>query len=176
MRKPRAAISSAVFFLVAPGTVVGVLPWLITGWEVREPLPYWVVARAVGLLLTGAGLVPLVHAFVEFVRAGGTPVPIAPTERLVVTGFNRYVRNPMYVALVVILLGETLLLGRPVLLLYAAAIWGAFAVWVRVYEEPTLSRQFGADYAAYRRAVPAYLPRLRPWQPSADDAGAVRNP
>lgn len=166
MRRSTAAIGSAAFFLAAPGTVVGLVPWLITGWEFREPLPYWAVAQAVGVVLICVGLVPPVHAFVEFARAGGTPAPVAPTEHLVVRGFNRYVRNPMYVGLLVVLVGETLLFGQPALLLWAAAAWAATAAFVRWYEEPTLARQFGAEYVAYRRAVPAWWPRLRPWAPS----------
>jgi protein-S-isoprenylcysteine O-methyltransferase Ste14 len=112
-----------------------------------------------------AGLVPPVSAFAEFVKAGGTPIPAAPTERLVVSGFNRHVRNPMYVGLLLAILGQALLFGNLRLLIYAAAAWAAPAAFVRWYEEPTLARRFGAEYEAYRRAVPAWLPRLRPWPP-----------
>lgn len=163
MRSSTAALGSAAFFLLAPGTVAGLIPWLITGWEFREPAPSWVVARAVGVLLICVGLVPLVHAFVQFARAGGTPMPLAPTQHLVVSGFNRYVRNPMYVGVLTIIVGEALLFGRLDLLLYAAAGWVATASFVRWYEEPTLARRFGTEYEAYRRAVPAWRPRLRPW-------------
>jgi protein-S-isoprenylcysteine O-methyltransferase Ste14 len=163
MRRSNAAIGSAVFFVVAPGTVVGVVPWLITGWEFHKPLPYWFIAQVIGGILIGAGLIPLVHAFTQFAKAGGTPAPITPTEHLVVTGFNRYVRNPMYVGVLVALLGQTLLFGQAGLLWYILAAWGVTAVFVRFYEEPTLSRQFGAEYEAYRREVPAWWPRLHPW-------------
>ena len=93
MKTSRAAIASAAFFVAAPGTVVGLIPWLITRWEIADSTPMWRIA--VGVVLIVAGLIPPVHAFVQFVKAGGTPMPIAPTQRLVVTGFNRYVRNPM---------------------------------------------------------------------------------
>lgn len=166
MRRSRAAVATAAFFVVAPGTVVGLIPWLITRWEFREPLPYWIVAQAVGVLLICAGLAPVVHAFAQFSRAGGTPMPIAPTQHLVVSGSNRYVRNPMYVGLLAVIVGQALLFGRFSLLLYAAAAWAVTASFVRWYEEPTLARQFGADYEAYRRAVPAWRPRLRPWKPT----------
>jgi protein-S-isoprenylcysteine O-methyltransferase Ste14 len=169
MRRSTAAIGSAAFFVVAPGTVVGLIPWWITGWELHEPLPYWVAAQVVGVALICAGLVPAVHAFVQFAKAGGTPMPIAPTQHLVVTGFNRYVRNPMYVGLLTSLVGEALLFGQPSLLLYAAAGWAVTASFVHWYEEPTLCRQFGAEYEAYRSAVPAWRLRLRPWTPSASD-------
>ncbi|MDQ3792223.1 MAG: isoprenylcysteine carboxyl methyltransferase, partial [Actinomycetota bacterium] len=95
----------------------------------------------------------------------GTPAPVAAPERLVVGGVYRYVRNPMYVAVLTAIVGQALLLGRLVLLLYAAAAWLVVAAFVRLYEEPTLARRFGADYEVYRRAVPAWRPRLRPWEP-----------
>jgi protein-S-isoprenylcysteine O-methyltransferase Ste14 len=121
MRQSTAAVGSAAFFVVAPGTVVGLIPWLITGWKVSGSL--WQVA--VGAPLIIAGLIPLALAFVEFAKAGGTPMPVAPTERLVVTGFNRYVRNPMYVGLLVAILGQALLFGSVGLLVYAAVVSGA---------------------------------------------------
>ncbi len=169
MRKSTAAIGSAAFFVVAPGTFVGLGPWLITHWKFHTPLPYWAVAQAVGVLLIGTGLIPPVHAFTQFAKAGGTPIPLAPTEHLVVSGFNRYVRNPMYLGLLIVIVGQALLFGQFSLLLYAAAGWLVTALFVRWYEEPTLTRQFGAEYAAYRRAVPAWLPRLHPWTPSGRD-------
>jgi protein-S-isoprenylcysteine O-methyltransferase Ste14 len=165
MRRSTAAIGTAAFFVVAPGTFAGLIPWLITHWEIREPLPYWAVAQVVGVLLICAGLIPPVHAFVEFAKAGGTPMPLAPTQHLVVSGFNRYVRNPMYLGLLTVIVGQALLFGQFSLLLYAAGGWLVTASFVRWYEEPTLTRQFGADYEAYRRAVPAWWPRLRPWTP-----------
>jgi protein-S-isoprenylcysteine O-methyltransferase Ste14 len=168
MQKPKAAAISAGFFVVAPGTVVGLIPWLITRWQFRRPLPGWLAMRVVGAVLIVAGLVPPVSAFTEFVKAGGTPIPVAPTERLVVSGFNRYVRNPMYVGLLVAIVGQALLFGNIRVLIYAAAVWAAPAAFVRWYEEPTLVRQFGAEYEAYRRAVPAWLPRWRPWTPDPD--------
>ena len=89
---------------------------------------------------------------------------MAPTERLVVTGAYRYVRNPMYVAVIGAIVGQALLLGQPVLLGYAAVVAAAVVSFVRAYEEPTLLRQFGSEYETYRRAVPGWVPRLRPWK------------
>jgi protein-S-isoprenylcysteine O-methyltransferase Ste14 len=165
MQRSRAAIGSAVFFVVAPGTVAGLIPWLITRWEFREPLPYWIFAQLLGTLLILGGLILLVHAFVEFVRADGTPLPAAAPPNLVVTGFNRHVRNPMYVGVVAIIVGQSLLFGQFRLLVYALVVWLLFASFVRFYEEPTLTRRFGSDYEGYRRGVPAWLPRSRPWTP-----------
>src|ERR687889_217390 len=144
MRRVTAAVGSAVFFLVAPGTVVGLIPWLLTGWQLRDPVPpYWAPIRVLGAIL-------------------------------VVGGLYRYVRNPMYVAVLAAIVGQALLLGQLGLLLYAAALWLISAAFVRWYEEPTLRRRFGADYEAYRRAVPAWWPRLRPWKPSGQDEPGAR--
>ncbi|GAA4942700.1 isoprenylcysteine carboxylmethyltransferase family protein [Streptomonospora halophila] len=159
-----AAVGSAVFFVVAPGTMVGLIPWLISGWELRQPLPYWIAAQVLGAVLTCAGLYACVHAFARFAAARGTPAPVAPTEHLVVDGFHRYVRNPMYVALTAVNIGEALLFGSWGVALWALVFWAVTAVFVRLYEEPTMARSFGAEYAEYRRNVPAWLPRLRPWQ------------
>ena len=174
MRRPTAAVASAVFFLVGPGIMAGLIPWLLTGWQVRELVPYWAPMRVLGVILLVAGLIALIRAFVRFVMEGlGTPAPIAAPERLVVGGVYRYVRNPMYVAVLAAIVGQGLLLGRLGLLLYAAAAWLLVAAFVRWYEEPTLTRRFGEDYEAYRRAVPAWWPHLRPWEPAErDEPGA----
>ena len=175
MRRPTAAVGSAVFFLAAPGMVAGLIPWLLTRWQAREPLPYWAPMRVLGGILLVAGLIALIRAFVRFVMEGlGTPAPIAAPERLVVGGVYRYVRNPMYVAVLAVIVGQALLLGRLGLLLYAAAAWLLVAAFVRWYEEPTLTRRFGEDYEAYRRAVPAWWPRLRPWEPAERDEPGAR--
>src|ERR671910_270089 len=171
MRRSTAAVGSAVFFLLAPGVVGGLIPWLLTGgWQEREPLPYWAPVRVLGGVLFVAGLIALVRAFARFVVEGfGTPAPVAAPEHLVVGGVYRYVRNPMYVAVLAAIVGQSLLLGRLGLLLYAGVTWAAVAAFVRFYEEPTLTSQFGAEYETYRRAVPAWWPRLRPCEPGERD-------
>jgi protein-S-isoprenylcysteine O-methyltransferase Ste14 len=157
-------VGSALFFVVAPGTVVGAVPWLLTGWQVQDPLPYWTPLRVVGAVLLIAGVAVAAQAFVRFVVEGlGTPVPVAAPERLVVGGLYRYVRNPMYVALLVALVGEALLLGQLSLVAYAAVVCVITNLFVRFYEEPALRRRFGDQYEAYRRAVPGWWPRLRPY-------------
>ena len=172
MRKPMAAAATALFFVLAPGVVAGLVPWWLTGWRVRHPRPSWAWAplRVAGVALLVAGVVVLVHAFVRFVAEGdGTPAPVAPTQRLVVGGLYRYVRNPMYLAVVATIVGQALALGQPALLGYAAVVGAAMAAFVHGYEEPTLRSQFGAQYQAYQRAVPAWWPRRHPWQPSQRD-------
>jgi protein-S-isoprenylcysteine O-methyltransferase Ste14 len=173
MRKARAAVGSLVFLVVAPGVVAGIVPWWLTGWRVREPLPYWLPLRIVGSILLAAGVVVLVQAFARFVLEGvGTPAPVAPTERLVVGGLYRYVRNPMYIAVAAMIVGQALVLGQPVLLLYAGAFAIVVAAFVHWYEEPTLRRRFGEEYEAYRRAVPAWCPRRQPWETTASSPDA----
>jgi protein-S-isoprenylcysteine O-methyltransferase Ste14 len=160
VRKARAAVGSLVFLVLVPGVVAGLVPWWLTGWRFQNPLPYWVPLRVGGLILLAAGVVVLLQAFVRFVVEGlGTPAPVAPTERLVVGGLYRYVRNPMYLAVAAIVMGQALALGQPILLLYAGAFAVAVAAFVHWYEEPTLRRRFGDQYEAYRRAVPAWWPR-----------------
>jgi protein-S-isoprenylcysteine O-methyltransferase Ste14 len=168
MRKPLAAAGSVVFFVLGPGVVVGVLPWWLSGWQVREPLPYWLPLRLLGVFLVATGGAALAHAFIRFVVEGsGTPAPVAPPEHLVVGGLYRYVRNPMYLAVLTAIVGQALVFGQPALLLYAVAVCAAVVSFVHWYEEPVLSRRFGREYEAYRSAVPAWRPRLRPWQPLA---------
>ena len=151
-----------MFLVVAPGVVAGLIPWWLTGWEAGTT---WPPLQLLGALLLVAGVIVLVDAFVRFVVEGiGTPAPIAPTQRLVVGGLYRHVRNPMYLAVGATIVGQGLLLGRPILLLYAAVFAVVVLAFVRGYEEPTLARQFGAEYEDYRRAVPGWWPRLRPWR------------
>jgi protein-S-isoprenylcysteine O-methyltransferase Ste14 len=169
VRRVTAAGGSSLFLAVAPGVVAGLVPWWLTGWDCDYASRWWVpTAQVAGwaLVLGGSGV--LVHAFVRFVVEGaGTPAPVAPTDRLVVGGLYRHVRNPMYVAVVAVILGQALVLGQLVLVLYAVAGGAVMAGFVRWYEEPVLARRFGRDYEAYRQAVPAWRPRLRPWRADA---------
>ena len=166
MRRGNALVMSLFWFVLAGGVGAVLVPWWLTGWQVRQPYPYWGFVRVLGVILIVVGLVPPVLVFGEFVRAGGTPMPGAMTKRLVVTGLNRYVRNPIYLGVVTIFIGEALLLGQARLLVYAAGAWAAVAAFVHWFEEPALVRRFGADYEAYRRAVPVWIPRRQPWNPN----------
>ena len=153
----RAALGSLVFLVVAPGVVAGLIPYALTGWDSSDPaLPLQIA----GIVLIAAGLAVLLDAFARFVREGlGTPAPVAPTEKLVVGGLYRYVRNPMYLAVGAIIAGQALLLGRPVLLAWLAAFAAAVFTFVKGYEEPTLARTYGEEYERYRREVPGWWPR-----------------
>ena len=158
----RAAVGSMVFLVLIPGTMGGLIPWWITGWH-AQPVP--LAAQMTGVALLAAGLAVLLEAFVRFAFEGrGTPAPIAPTEQLVVGGVYRHVRNPMYVAVTAVIMGQALLLGRGELGPYGLVFWAVTASFVRLYEEPTLGRRYGDQYGTYRANVPAWLPRLRPWR------------
>ena len=160
MERTAAAAGSSVFFALAPGVVAGVIPWWVTRWDGE---PGWMGWRAAGTLVTALAALVLVQAFARFVREGiGTPAPVAPTRHLVVGGLYRWVRNPMYIAVVSCVLGQAALFGSVALLGYAAALMAVFFSFVRLYEEPALRRRFGAEYEAYRRAVPGWHPRARP--------------
>lgn len=152
-----------MFLALAPGVFAGVIPGLITEWQIEHRLPDTV--RAVGAVIGGLGAAALLHAFGRFAFEGlGTPAPVAPTARLVVGGVYRHVRNPMYLAVLSVIGGQAVWFGSAGLAIYGAMVALAFAVFVRVYEEPTLSGQFGAEYERYRAAVPAWIPRLTPWR------------
>jgi len=133
---------------------------LLTGWDVETPITGWIVFRVVGVVLIVLGSAVVLESFARFALEGvGTPAPVAPTEHLVVRGLYRYVRNPIYIANAGIIVGQALFLGQLWLLLYAAAFLAVTGAFVHWYEEPTLSRQFGAEYDAYRHAVPGWWPR-----------------
>jgi protein-S-isoprenylcysteine O-methyltransferase Ste14 len=157
----RAVLGSLLFLVVAPGVAAGLVPRALTSWEARTT---WLPLQGAGVVLVVAGVAALLHAFARFALEGvGTPAPVAPTERLVVGGLYRFVRNPMYLAVVSTIVGQALILGRPALLAYAAAFGIVVAAFVRGYEEPTLAARYGVQYEEYKRAVPAWRPRRRPW-------------
>ena len=165
MTRRAAAVGSLIFVVLQPGVMGGLVPYLLTrGWESAGP-PLGL--KLVGAALLAAGLGFLAHTVIRFAVEGlGTPSPVAPTENLVIGGVYRYLRNPMYVAVIAVILGQAAILGRPVLLMYAALFWLLVASFVRFYEEPTLSARYGEQYAAYRRAVRGWWPRLTPWDAS----------
>jgi protein-S-isoprenylcysteine O-methyltransferase Ste14 len=153
-----AVIGSAIFFVIAPVVVAGVVPWRISRWEVRAT---WLPARLLGALMVLSGAAVLLDSFARFAWKGlGTPAPVFPTRRLVVSGLYRYVRNPMYVAVVAAILGQALVFGDLRLLGYGAAVWLGFHVFVVFLEEPSLRATFGAEYDAFCAAVPRWIPRL----------------
>jgi protein-S-isoprenylcysteine O-methyltransferase Ste14 len=162
------AAGAALFFIIAPGSMAGLVPYLLTHGQVEAGLPPAV--RVGGAVLIGISLISVVESFARFVvRGRGTPAPIAAPTHLVVSGQYRHVRNPMYVALVLAVVGQAIVLGSWTLATYAAFLLVLFHGRVITYEEPRLAAQFGPQFAAYRAGVPRWLPRITPWRGELDE-------
>ena len=153
------AFKSLLFLVVAPGMVAGYIPLVLlrrgpqieTGFLVWLAFPLWLI-----------GAVILLWSFWNFLAQGrGTPAPIDPPKELVAVGFYRYTRNPMYVGVLLVILGHVLWFGFWNLLIYAVVIFLAFNTFVAYYEEPTLRKKFGAAYEDYCRRVPRWFLKLK---------------
>ena len=153
------------FLLLAPGTVAGLVPWWISGWRVRPPLLGFSPFRWLGVLLIATGSAVLLDSFARFALKGlGTPAPVFPTQHLVISGLYRHVRNPMYLAVAAVIVGQALLFGSAPVLEYGVLVYVGFYMFVLLYEEPTLRRSFGAEYETYCANVPRWIPRLSAWE------------
>ena len=165
MRRILAIVGSAIFLVIAPGIVAGYVPWRICRCHVEAPLLGNPTFRLVGVLLIVIGLPVLLDCFARFALQGlGTPAPVFPTRHLVISGLFRYVRNPMYVSVVSLILGQGLFFGSVLVIEYGIAVWAAFCLFVLMYEEPILRKSFGTEYEEFCANVPRWIPRLRPWQ------------
>lgn len=165
MRRTAALLGSGVFLVVAPGTLAGFIPWALSRWEIAPPLLGFFPFRVIGGLLIALGLPVLLDSFARFAIQGlGTPAPIAPPQHLVVTGLYRYVRNPMYVAVSLLIFGQGLLFGDAGVLEYGLVVWLGFHLFVLAYEEPTLRGEFGDEYEAFCANVRRWWPRVKPWR------------
>jgi protein-S-isoprenylcysteine O-methyltransferase Ste14 len=165
VKRLSAVVGTGLFLMLAPGTVAGLVPWWITRWRMQPPLLGFSGFRVMGCLMIAAGTAVVLDSFVRFALQGlGTPAPILPTRHLVVSGLYRYVRNPMYVGVLAIILGQGLLLGDVRLFAYGVLLWLVVHVFVVGYEEPTLRRTFGSEYQVFRGNVPRWIPRLSPWR------------
>ena len=159
---------SAVFLVLAPGLVAGVIPWWISHWRVETALLGLPVLRVAGGVLLALGVMGLLDSFARFAIQGiGTPAPVFPTRHLVVTGLYRYVRNPIYVSVVSVILGQGMMVGNIQLLEYGGVVWLLFHLFVLIYEEPTLRATFGSEYTAFCAEVPRWIPRFAPWRGQA---------
>jgi protein-S-isoprenylcysteine O-methyltransferase Ste14 len=155
---------TALFVLLLPLQIAGTVPWVLTRWRMQPPLLGWIAFRWLGAALVLAGVPVLGTTIVRFVRQGrGIPTPVLPARHLVVTGLYRYVRNPMYIAVLSVIVGQGLLFGSGPVLRYALVVAAGFHLFVLLHEEPSLRRRFGAEYEAYCRAVRRWRPRLTPW-------------
>ena len=164
-----AILGSALFLLIAPGIVAGLVPWWISRLVFRAPLFGFPPIRTLGALLIVLATPVLLEAFARFALQGvGTPAPVFPTRHLVVKGFYRYVRNPMYLAVASVILGQGIILGNVNVLAYGVLVCLGFHLFVLAYEEPTLRKTFGAEYDAFYANVPRWVPRLSAWNERTD--------
>jgi len=159
----RRSLVVSILFTVfgGPGIVLVYVPYWITRFRIPAGEPAWQRLLAAALILIG--FVPLFDSIQRFIFVGrGALMPGVPTEHLVITGLYRYVRNPMYVGVLTALAGEAMLFQSSGLAIEIVVGWLAIEIFVRLYEEPTLTRRYGEEYLRYKRHVRRWLPRLRP--------------
>lgn len=157
----RNLLKTALFTAIVPATVAGLVPYLLLPPAALgtppSPTPLKIVAGVLGFL----GLALYVRCALGFALEGrGTPAPVDPPRRLVARGPYRRTRNPMYIAVLAVVLAEALYFASGRLAIYAALLFLAFHLFVRFCEEPTLGRRFGEDYSWYMESVPRWFPRL----------------
>ena len=156
------ALRSLLWTALLPGLFAGYVPLRFFG-VARAPVSLTNPVHLLGLLAIGVGAALLLTCVWEFAASGrGTLSPVDPPRELVVRGLYRFVRNPMYLSVTVVVLGEVLLTGSRPLLLYWAIWFAAVNLFVIGYEEPALRRRFGESYERYTREVRRWLPRMRP--------------
>ena len=152
------ALKSILFLILAPGIVAGYVPLALlrhepqleSGFFAYLAFPLWLI-----------GMVILLWCFWDFLIKGrGTPAPIDPPKELVATGLYNYVRNPMYVGVLIIIIGHFLWFKTIWMIAYMAVVFLAFHLFVTLYEEPHLKKTFGAAYEDYVRKVPRWIPRI----------------
>lgn len=166
MRRLSAILGSFLFLLIAPGFVAGVVPYWISRWRSGAAYGGSSAIRILGVLLIIFGIPLLLDSFTRFALQGqGTPAPVFPTKHLVVTGFYRYVRNPMYAGVASVIFGQALYFRNVLVLEYGVIICLAFHLFILFYEEPTLRRTFDREYEEFCKNVPRWIPRLSPWSP-----------
>ena len=169
-----AVVGTITFAPLFAGSVIVLGPYLLSGWKLDAPFFAWAPSRWIGGALAIFPVPPLLDFLVRFVREGhGTPAPFAPPRRLVVSGPFRYVRNPAYLCAVSMIAGQGLFLASMSVLAYAVVVALAFHLFVVLYEEPTLRETFGADYVAYCREVPRWVPRLIPGNRGGDRSAST---
>jgi len=152
-------LKTLLFTIFVPGFVTVYVPYILLGHIYRPshgPLAWMGV-----LSILGGACIYFCCAWEFAVRGFGTPAPIAPTKFLVVSGLHRYVRNPMYIGVLLVILGQAALFDAPRVAEYGCLCVLVAHIFVLLYEEPTLHRQFGESYEQYLRTVPRWIPRFR---------------
>lgn len=164
MASLRRSIIVSVLFSVFGGPAFALVyaPFWITRFSIPSAEPWWQIMPAAALIVIG--LSPGIESVKRFIVVGrGGILPLVPTEHLVVSGFYRYVRNPMYAGILIALLGEVTLFRSLDLSVFALILWLGFHLFVCFYEERTLTRRYGGEYLLFKRNVPRWLPRISAW-------------
>jgi protein-S-isoprenylcysteine O-methyltransferase Ste14 len=161
VRNLASLLKTALFSIFVPGTVAGYVPWLLRG---RVPIAAHGFEEGAAIAVIVAGVLIYLHtAFWGFAwTGGGTPAPIAPTKTLVVKGLHRFVRNPMYIGVALVIAGQAWLFHSRHIAIYLACVLMIVHLFVLFYEEPTLRKQFGEEYDLYRARVPRWIPKIGP--------------
>ncbi|MGB7624358.1 MAG: isoprenylcysteine carboxylmethyltransferase family protein [Terriglobia bacterium] len=160
-----ALFKTALFTVLVPGTVTILVPYYLLSSRTSTPPLNLGVLRYFGLLPLIVGALVYLRCAWDFAIGGrGTPAPIDPPRELVVKGLYRYVRNPMYIGVALVVLGEAIFVRARILFEYVAIVFFFFYLFVLVYEEPTLRRKFGESYDRYCRSVPRWIPRMRAYE------------
>jgi protein-S-isoprenylcysteine O-methyltransferase Ste14 len=157
------AIISILFIVFGgPAILLVYLPFWLTHFRIPANEPRW--QELLACVVIAAGVAPLLESAARFVRVGkGTLVPTNATQHLVVSGLYRYVRNPMYVGVATCLAAESFLFRSSALFVELVSALIAVHLFVCLYEEPTLARRYGQEFAEFKRNVPRWLPRITPW-------------
>lgn len=156
------SLKTGAAIIVVPGGACGLIPYYILI-AAHVPLtPTFSLLQFIAVLVAAVGVYLILWVSAAFVRQGkGTPIPIEPPTRLVITGLYRYVRNSMYVGAILLILGEAVYFSCLWLVIYAGGLWALFHTFMLIFEEPQLKRRFGTDYEQYLSEVPRWIPRLR---------------
>ena len=166
IKYPMNKLIQQITSFVLPVLVLIVIPLLIVKEIAIKSTPAFIA----GIILVIIGLSAMAVTISGFIRIGrGTLAPWSPTKKLVFNGMYAYVRNPMIMGVLITLLGESLsILSRPILI-FAAIFFIVNQVWFLFYEEPDLEKKFGDEYRNYKKNVPRWIPRMKPYSPGSDD-------
>jgi protein-S-isoprenylcysteine O-methyltransferase Ste14 len=154
-----AVAKTLVFTVFVPGTVAGYVPWRLR----QDAAPVTGAEEWAAITVIAIGIAIYLHtAFWGFALiGGGTPAPIAPTKILVVKGLHRFVRNPMYIGVGLVIGGQAWLFHSRHIAIYMVCMLLTAHLFVVFYEEPTLHKQFGEEYDRYRASVPRWIPKVK---------------
>ena len=156
------AIKTIIATILVPGTACFLIPYFILKAANTSLNPTIGILKVFAILAAAFGTGMVIWVSTAFVRLGkGTPVPIEPPTRLVISGLYRYIRNPMYTGALLIILAEALYFNAINIVIYAGVLWAIFQALLVVYEEPQLKRRFGIAYEDYLASVPRWLPKVQ---------------